>query len=164
MQHNHSTTHTTTPSRGPLRRDDCALCNSAGGKIIWENTLLRVIDAADPQYPGLTRVIWQAHVREMTDLDPHARAEVMKAVWTVEKVLRQVLRPDKVNVASLGNMVAHVHWHVIPRFQDDAHFPDAIWAAKKREALARIPQALVDEYHQQLQAAMRDSMSGTITY
>lgn len=164
MQHDQITTHTTSQPRDPLRQDDCVLCNSAGGKIIWENTLLRVIDATDPQYPGLTRVIWQAHVREMTDLDPHARAEVMKAVWTVEKVLRQVLRPDKVNVASLGNMVAHVHWHVIPRFQDDAHFPDAIWAAKKREALARIPQALVDEYHQQLQAAMRESMSGTITY
>lgn len=164
MQHDQITTHTTTQPRDLLRQDDCVLCNSAGGKIIWENTLLRVIDAADPQYPGLTRVIWQAHVREMTDLDPRTRAELMGTVWTVEEVMRRVLRPDKVNVASLGNMVAHVHWHVIPRFQDDAHFPDAIWAAKKREALARIPQALVDEYHQQLQAAMRESMSGTITY
>ena len=145
-----------------MKQDDCLLCTSIGGKLIWENAQLRVIDASDVQYPGLTRVIWQAHVREMTDLSDQDRDTLMRAVWTVESVMRVVLRPDKVNLASLGNMVAHMHWHVIPRFWDDAHFPDAIWAAKKRELPARIPQALVNEYHQQLQAAMRDSMSGTI--
>lgn len=162
MQHNQTTTDTTTSSRDPLGQHSCVLCNSAGGKIIWENTSLRVIDAADAQYPGLTRVIWQAHVREMTDLDPGARAEVMDAVWTVEKVMRQVLRPDKINLASLGNMVAHVHWHVIPRFQDDAHFPDAIWATKKKDPAIQIEQSVLDDYHLQLQSAMRDNISGTI--
>lgn len=161
MQHNQTTTDTTTSSRDPLGQHNCVLCNSAGGKIIWENTSLRVIDAADAQYPGLTRVIWQAHVREMTDLDPSARAEVMEAVWTVEKVMRQVLRPDKINLASLGNVVAHVHWHVIPRFQDDAHFPDAIWAAPKRAGAARISQERVADYHRQLCNALL--LNGTAT-
>lgn len=147
-----------------MKQDDCLLCTTTGGKLIWENAQLRVIDAADALYPGFTRVIWQSHVREMTDLRDQDRDAVIRAVWTVERVMRQILRPDKVNLASLGNMVAHVHWHVIPRFRDDAHFPDAIWSAKKREALARISQAVVDEYHRQLQAAMRDSMSGTIKY
>ena len=137
-----------------IKQDDCVLCTTIGGKLIWENEQLRVIDAADALYPGFTRVIWQSHVREMTDLSEHDRDVVMRAVWTVERVMREVLRPDKVNLASLGNMVAHVHWHVIPRFREDAHFPDAIWAANKREASMRIEQSMVDDYHRQLQAAV----------
>ena len=137
-----------------MKQDDCLLCTTIGGKLIWENAQLRVIDADDALYPGFTRVIWQSHVREITDLRDQDRDAVMRAVWMVERVMRQVLRPDKVNLASLGNMVAHVHWHVIPRFRDDAHFPDAIWAAKKREAMARMSQAVVDEYHRQLWDAL----------
>ncbi len=147
-----------------MKQDDCLLCTTTGGKLIWENAQLRVIDASDALYPGFTRVIWQPHVREMTDMSDQDRDTVMRAVWTVESVMRQVLRPDKVNLASLGNMVSHVHWHVIPRFQDDAHFPDAVWAAKKRAAPTRIQNDTVDDYHRQLQAAMRDIMSGTIKY
>ena len=147
-----------------MKQDDCLLCASVGGRLIWESEQLRVIDAADALYPGFTRVIWQSHVREMTDMTEQDRGTVMRAVWTVETVMREVLRPDKINLASLGNMVAHVHWHVIPRFQDDAHFPDAIWAAKKRESPIRIEPSVLDDYHLQLQSAMRDNMSGTIKY
>ena len=147
-----------------MKQDDCLLCTTVGGKLIWENEQLRVIDAADALYPGFTRVIWQTHVCEMTDLNDQERGTIMRAVWTVESLMRQVLQPEKVNLASLGNMVAHVHWHVIPRYRDDAHFPDAVWAAKKREAPLRLQQAMVDEYHRRLQAAMRDNMSGTIKY
>ena len=71
----------------------------------------------------------------MTDLTPADRAHCLRVVFAVEQVLRDVLRPDKVNVASLGNQVPHVHWHVIPRFADDAHFPDPVWAARRREGV-----------------------------
>jgi hypothetical protein len=40
--------------------------------------------------------------------------------------------PGKVNVASLGNMTPHLHWHVIPRFADDAHFPNPVWTEAVR--------------------------------
>jgi diadenosine tetraphosphate (Ap4A) HIT family hydrolase len=135
-------------------QDDCLLCTSTGGTLIWENSQLRVIDATDALYPGFTRVIWQTHVREMTDLVEHDRDTVMRAVWTVESVMRQCLRPDKVNLASLGNMVAHVHWHIIPRFQEDAHFPDAVWATKKRDATPQPSSADIDRYHHALRAAL----------
>jgi diadenosine tetraphosphate (Ap4A) HIT family hydrolase len=54
-------------------------------------------------------------------------------VYRVELALREVLKPAKVNVASLGNVVPHLHWHVIPRFTDDAHFPSPVWAAPARQ-------------------------------
>ena len=65
---------------------------------------------------------------EMTDLAAPERARLMDAVFAVEAVLREVLAPDKINLASLGNVVSHLHWHVIPRYRDDPHFPKSIWA------------------------------------
>jgi diadenosine tetraphosphate (Ap4A) HIT family hydrolase len=96
-----------------------------------------VILAQDHDYPGFCRVIWTAHVKEMTDLGIGERKFIMAVVFAVEQVLRELLQPDKINLASLGNQVPHLHWHVIPRFSDDAHFPEPIWAARQRAARAR---------------------------
>lgn len=104
--------------------------------MLWRGRRLRVILADDAAYPGCCRVIWTAHVREMTDLDPRDRTALMDAVWTVEGALRALLDPLKINLASLGNQVPHLHWHVIPRFADDAHFPDAVWAGARRPGAA----------------------------
>jgi len=82
-----------------------------------------VILADEPGYPGFLRVIWKDHVKEMTDLDDDDAARLMRYVFAAERTLRIVLSPDKVNLASLGNMVPHLHWHVIPRFADDPAFP-----------------------------------------
>lgn len=108
---------------------DCPLCSSPGGALVWQDTRLRVVLADEPDYPGFVRVIWNDHVGEMTDLVPTDRDHLMSVVFAVEAVLRRVLSPDKINLASLGNMVPHVHWHVIPRWRDDRHFPAAVWAA-----------------------------------
>ena len=60
----------------------------------------------------------------------------MEVVFTVERAVRDAMAPHKMNVASLGNMVPHVHWHVIPRFSDYRHFPGPVWAAPRRDAAA----------------------------
>jgi diadenosine tetraphosphate (Ap4A) HIT family hydrolase len=78
-------------------------------------------------------VICNAHAREMTDLAPADRTRLMETVFAVESALREVMQPLKINLASLGNMVPHVHWHVIPRYEGDAHFPQPIWSARRRE-------------------------------
>ena len=57
---------------------------------------------------------------------------MMDVMWQVEQVVRDVMQPEKINLASLGNMVPHLHWHVIPRYTDDAHFPAPVWAETKR--------------------------------
>ncbi len=111
----------------------CPLCREDGGAVVVKNELLRVVLVDDADYPGFARVIVNAHVTEMTDLDPATLARVMASVYAVEDALRAVLAPDKVNLASLGNVVPHLHWHVIPRFADDAHFPQPIWGARQRE-------------------------------
>jgi diadenosine tetraphosphate (Ap4A) HIT family hydrolase len=86
-------------------------------------------------------VVIERHVKEMTDLAPPERARLMNAVFATEAALRDVLRPRKINLASLGNAVPHLHWHVIPRYGDDPHFPQPVWAKPARE---RTPRAAPD--------------------
>lgn len=113
----------------------CPLCLEQGETVLWRDAYLRVILASDPDHPGFCRVVWNAHVREMTDLGDADRAHLMKVVYAVEQALRDELVPVKMNIASLGNQVPHLHWHVIPRFADDAHFPDPIWAPRARDGV-----------------------------
>ncbi len=114
----------------------CPLCQPSGETEVWSNTHCRVILVDDADYPAFCRVIWNAHVKEMSDLGIRERKYLMAVVFTVEQALRELLNPDKINLASLGNQVPHLHWHVIPRFADDAHFPDPVWAARKRDGRA----------------------------
>lgn len=110
----------------------CELCTSSGGELLWQNDRLRVVYIEEPGYPGFCRVIWAAHVREMTDLAEDDRSHLMEIVFGVEAVLREHLQPHKINLASLGNVVPHLHWHVIPRYIDDPHFPQPIWSSPQR--------------------------------
>jgi len=113
----------------------CELCDADGGAVIWRDELCRVVRPAVEGYPGFLRVIVNRHVKEMTDLAERER--LMRVVFACETALRQLYRPDKVNLASLGNVVPHLHWHVIARFVDDVHFPDPIWAPARRAAKPR---------------------------
>ncbi|SAI51097.1 histidine triad (HIT)-like [Bordetella ansorpii] len=142
---------------------DCPLCQQDGGALLWRGDHLRVIEVDDADYPGFTRVVWNAHVPEMTALAVPDRERVMRAVYAVEQAQRDVLHPDKVNLAALGNMVPHLHWHVIPRWRGDRHFPDAVWAAPRvargtetaqwHERQARMPE-LLPHYRDRLVEAM----------
>ena len=114
--------------------DDCELCSRTGGELLWRDERCRVIHVAEPGYPGFCRVVWQAHVKEMTDLSDEDRLHFMETVFATEAVVRELLAPDKINLASLGNFVPHLHWHVIPRYSDDPHFPQPIWAPAQRDA------------------------------
>lgn len=123
----------------------CELCDQTGGQLLWRDERCRVVQVDDPDYPGFCRVIWNAHVAEMTDLSPAHRARLMEVVFAVEEAVRDALSPDKINLASLGNLVPHLHWHVIPRFRDDRHFPAPIWGTPARPASpARDDSALAD--------------------
>jgi diadenosine tetraphosphate (Ap4A) HIT family hydrolase len=117
----------------------CELCGSPGGIVLWEDDFLRVARVEEAGYPGFCRVILNRHVAEMSDLPPIERARLMAAVWAMESALRRLYRPLKINLASLGNLVPHLHWHVIPRFADDPHFPQPVWSQALRPPVPRPP-------------------------
>jgi diadenosine tetraphosphate (Ap4A) HIT family hydrolase len=112
---------------------DCPLCITDRDTLLWQDDKLRIIRVDEPRHPGYLRVIWQRHVAEMTDIDPMDRLHLMRTVFQVERLQRICLRPDKINLASLGNQVPHLHWHLIPRWRDDPCFPDAIWAPPRHD-------------------------------
>lgn len=116
----------------------CELCDQSGGELLWQDARLRVVHVDEPGYSGYCRVIWNAHVAEMTDLADADRAYCMHVVFTVEALLRTLIAPDKINLASLGNFTPHVHWHVIARYRDDPHFPQALWGPRQREPAAEM--------------------------
>jgi diadenosine tetraphosphate (Ap4A) HIT family hydrolase len=116
-----------------MKQPGCELCEAEGGRLVLSNEFLRVVLVDDPDFPGFARVIWHDHVREMSDLASGEQERLMQAVFAVERAQRAVLAPEKVNLASLGNVVPHLHWHVIPRFADDSRFPQPIWGPRARQ-------------------------------
>lgn len=142
----------TNPAVAP--NADCPLCHADGGRLVWQGaragSLLRVIHAEEAGFPAFYRVVWAGHVAEFSDLSAADRAWCMDAVVAVEVALRGITpAPRKINVATLGNMVPHLHWHVIARYSDDSHFPAPIWAPAQRERHSELEAMLV----QQLPAA-----------
>ena len=122
----------------------CPLCETDSGLLVFKNKQLRVIHAVEAGFPAFYRVVWNAHVAEFSELSPDERTDCMNAVVMVEKVLREQLKPAKVNLAALGNAVPHLHWHVIARFNWDSHFPSSVWAAPQRSVDAeRLAQLVV---------------------
>ena len=110
----------------------CPLCEADGGLLVFRNESLRIIQASEAGFPAFYRVVWNRHVAEFTDLSAAERETCMDAVVAVEQILRSELQPDKINLAALGNMTPHLHWHIIARFTWDSHFPAPVWSAAQR--------------------------------
>ena len=128
---------------------DCVLCHPQKENVVWKNKELRVIQVDDPLFPGYFRVIWNKHIAEMSDLTDDERQLLEKVLLTVEKVVREQMQPDKINWAQFGNMVPHLHWHIIAQYRDDSHFPESIWGLKQRE--------VAEEKVQQLKTKANDA-------
>lgn len=123
----------------------CSLCDSEGGAPVYRAARFRVVRADEAGFPAFYRVIWNDHKAEFSDLGVDERHLCMEAVVAVEQALRQQLHPTKINVASLGNVVPHVHWHVIARFDWDSHFPAPVWAAAQRDSPAPLCAGVVSQ-------------------
>ena len=139
----------------------CPLCDGLGGELLAGDERLRVIVADEPQHPIFFRVIWTAHVAETTDLSEPDRNHLMRVVFELERSLRALISPDKVNVASLGNAVPHLHWHVIGRWRDDPTFPGSVWSVPATRDPALVA-ARIERSRQALPAlktALRERLS-----
>ncbi len=112
----------------------CPLCTLSSEKVLWSDEQFRVIAVTDPQCPGFVRLISQIHIAEVSDLPASAQTRMFSLLVAIESAMRQMLHPDKINLASLGNQVPHLHWHIIPRWKDDPFFPDSIWSAPKQRS------------------------------
>ncbi len=116
----------------------CVLCDSDGGVLLHRAADWRLVRTDDtPSHPVFYRLIWNRHVAEFSDLSEAERSDCMDAVARIERALRTALQAAdlpvrKINLASLGNMVPHLHWHLVARFAEDAQFPAPLWAPAVR--------------------------------
>lgn len=117
-----------------MRAPGCPLCEGCGGHAVFEGAKFRVIRTDEGGFPAFYRLVWTEHVAEFSDLPVADQRACLDAVVRVEQCLRSHLAPAKVNLASLGNAIPHLHWHMIARFQWDSHFPAPVWGQAQRQA------------------------------
>ncbi|XXQ68646.1 HIT family protein [Neisseriaceae bacterium B1] len=130
---------------------NCPLCHPQNETILYQTEKWRIIATEeDPNILAFCRIIWHEHIAEMTDLSQIDRLELMNALFILESAMREILKPTKINLASLGNVVPHLHWHVIARFKDDAYFPKPIWSSPVRENKVILPQNWQEQIQQYL--------------
>jgi len=93
---------------------------------------LRLFD--DARFPWFVLVPRIAGARELIDLDESDQRTLLAEISRVGRVLESDLRPDKLNVAALGNVVPQLHVHVIARFTNDVAWPHPVWGRGERVA------------------------------
>ncbi|KAA0891315.1 HIT family protein [Oryzomonas rubra] len=94
-----------------------------------------VILNRDQFFPGYTLLFSKTHVTELFHLDRRVRGELMEEISRVAEALFATFRPDKINYELLGNMVPHMHWHLVPRFASEPLWPRPIWAEPHDDVL-----------------------------
>lgn len=82
----------------------------------------------DQFFPGYCLLFTKKHITELFELDQTTRQGMMEEVARTAQALAHCFQPDKINYELLGNMVPHIHWHLVPRFQTDALWPRPIWS------------------------------------
>jgi len=48
-------------------------------------------------------------------------------LYVAQHAIERVVRADHMNVAALGNLMPHLHWHIVPRYEHDPRWGAAIW-------------------------------------
>ena len=117
---------------------DCTMCTKWHAEPelhIAELTRCYVLLNRDQFFPGYTIVVAKDHVTELFHLDRQARSEVLDEVTRVAKALYNLFKPAKMNYELLGNMVPHMHWHLVPRFARDLLWPRPIWTEPHEEVI-----------------------------
>lgn len=139
----------------------CPMCAGVTGRVVWHSAAWRVVhadSAAEENFPVFYRLVSNAHYEEWSELPEPLRQEGMAILCRIETCMRQYFEPRKINLASLGNMVPHVHWHIIARYEWDTHFPNPVWGSPLRAADARQTaalRALLPEFEATLLKALR---------
>jgi len=77
--------------------------------------------------------------KEMSDVPTEIRMEIYHLLHIIETEMITYYNPKKINIASFGNYMPHVHWHIMARFENDSYFPEPMWGRKQRECTLILP-------------------------
>lgn len=102
--------------------------------VVGDWPLCRILRMNDRGFPWLILVPRMPALREIIDLDEAGQIQLLGEIARASRILRDRLRPAKLNVAALGNAVPQLHVHVIARFVTDAAWPRPVWGVNPPEA------------------------------
>ena len=99
--------------------------------MIYENKNIR-IEIEKSEIPWL-KVFTQKAYKEFSEVPTETKLEIFRVLDIIEKEMLDFFNPKKINIASFGNYVPHVHWHIMARFEEDSYFPEPMWGTRQRE-------------------------------
>lgn len=105
--------------------------------LIYENAQVR-IEVETSEIPWL-KVFSQTPYKEMSEVPKEVKLEIYTLLDHIEKVMLAYYNPKKINIASFGNYMPQVHWHIMARFENDSYFPEPMWGEKQRVATLDLP-------------------------
>jgi len=105
--------------------------------VIYENQNIR-IETEENEIPWL-KIFTRHPYREMSEVPSEIKFEIYELLDIIEKAMIDYYAPDKINIASFGNYLPHVHWHIMARFKGDSFFPEPMWGEKQREGRLELP-------------------------
>jgi len=105
--------------------------------LLYENEHIK-IETEDSEIPWL-KIFTQIPYKEMSEVPRLIKFEIYDVLDTIEKEMLHYYTPTKINIASFGNYVPHVHWHIMARFEEDSYYPEPMWGRKQRESELKLP-------------------------
>ena len=105
--------------------------------IIYENKNIK-IEIEESEIPWL-KIFTQTPYKEMSKVPSEIKFEIYDLLDIIEKEMIAYFNPKKINIASFGNYMPHVHWHIMARFEEDSYFPEPMWGRKQREMELNLP-------------------------
>lgn len=120
----------------PTKETGCGMCSRWDDEIdlrITEFEHSYLILNRDQFFPGYCLLFAKQHVTELFHLEPAIRQGMLEEVSRTAAVLARLFKADKINYELLGNMVPHIHWHLVPRLASDPLWPRPIWAEPHQE-------------------------------
>ena len=106
--------------------------------LLYENNTIK-IEIETSEIPWL-KIFTQTPYKEMSEVPKEIRSEIYDLLDVIEKEMLSYYNPTKINIASFGNYVPHVHWHIMARFEKDSFFPEPMWGKKQRESNLTLPE------------------------
>lgn len=106
----------------------------------WPLCEVRLMD--DAHHPWLILVPRVEDAVDITDLDAAQQATLMREIDRAARALQVAVKPHKLNVAALGNVVPQLHVHVIARYRDDIAWPRPVWGTATAQPYS--PEQLVE--------------------
>ncbi|WP_234697160.1 HIT family protein [Nitrosophilus alvini] len=104
---------------------------------IFENELV-YIQKEESEIPWL-KIFTKKVCKEFSDCEKETREEIFRLLYLIEKEMIEYYRPEKINIASFGNYLPQVHFHIMARFKNDSFFPEPVWGKRQREAKLELP-------------------------